>query len=96
MRSLGDLNGLELVVKIGVDKDRDNPSSEGRNVIGAAIGPDHADYARLMGDAPSPLIPSGMTQPGPAPYGALQPVASPVQPPTPSAAPAGNAPFWAR
>ena len=39
VRSLGDLNGLELVVKIGIDKDRDNPSSEGRNVIAAAIGP---------------------------------------------------------
>lgn len=86
VRSLGDLNGLELVAKIGIDKDWDDPTSEGRNVITAAIGPDHAEYARLMGDAPAALIPSGMAQSGPGP--ASQPAQSP--------APAGSAPFWAR
>ena len=86
VRSLGDLNGLELVAKIGIDKDRDDPTSEGRNVITAAIGPDHAEYTRLMGDAPAALIPSGMAQSGPAP----------VSQPAPSTVPAGGAPFWAR
>lgn len=85
VRSLGDLNGLELVAKIGIDKDRDDPTSEGRNVITAAIGPDHAEYARLMGDAPAALIPSGMAPSEPAA------VSQPSQ-----LAPSGNAPFWAR
>lgn len=96
VRSLGDLNGLELVVKIGIDKDRDDPTSEGRNVIVAAIGPDHAEYPRLMGDVTAPLIPAGMAQPGPAAYGAPQAVQAPSQPAAPPATPAGNAPFWAR
>jgi hypothetical protein len=96
VRSLGDLNGLELVVKIGIDKDRDNPTSEGRNVIVAAIGPDHAEYARLMGDATAPLIPHGMGQSGSAPYGSAHVASPPAGPATPPAAPGGNAPFWAR
>ena len=96
VRSLGDLNGLELVVKIGIDKDRDNPTSEGRNVIVAAIGPDHAEYARLMGDATAPLIPHGMGQSGSAPYGSSQSAPAPAGPAASSSAPGGNAPFWAR
>lgn len=96
VRSLGDLNGLELVVKIGIDKDRDDPASEGRNVIVAAIGPDHAEYPRLMGDAPAPLIPHGMTQSGSAPYGSAPQAPVPAGPAAPSSALGGNAPFWAR
>ena len=96
VRSLGDLNGLELIVKIGINKDRDNPTSEGRNVIVAAIGPDHAEYPRLMGDAPAPLIPAGMAQIGQVSYGAPQGVPAPAQSGAPPAAPSGNAPFWAR
>lgn len=49
--SYADLNGLEFVARIGVDRDRAQPHDEGRNVIAAAIGPDHADYARLMAPA---------------------------------------------
>ncbi len=62
IHSLGDLNGLDFVAKIGVEKDRDNPDDAGRNVIKAAIGPEHAQYATVMGAAP----PAGMTVP-PAP-----------------------------
>ena len=89
IRGFGDLNGLEFVAKVGIDKDRNNPSDEGRNVIAAAIAAEHADYARLMGGAPSapataPMVPTG----APAPSWAGN---------TPAAAsPAGNAPFWAR
>ena len=36
IRGFGDLNGLEFVAKVGIDKDRNNPSDEGRNVIAAA------------------------------------------------------------
>lgn len=87
IRGFGDLNGLEFVAKVGIDRDRKNPSDEGRNVIAAAIGAEHADYGRLMGAAPAavpaapaaaPAFASAGSQPGPA-----QPVA-------------GNAPFWAR
>ena len=83
-------------MKIGIDKDRDDPTSEGRNVIVAAIGPDHAEYARLMGDAPAPLIPHGMGQSGSALYGSAPPAPVPAGPAATPAAPGGNAPFWAR
>ena len=89
IRGFGDLNGLEFVAKVGIDKDRNNPSDEGRNVIAAAIAAEHADYARLMGGAPSAPAPTTM-----APTGALAPTWAGT---TPAASPpAGNAPFWAR
>lgn len=89
IRGFGDLNGLEFVAKVGIDKDRNNPSDEGRNVVAAAIAAEHADYARLMGGAPSAPAPTTM-----APTGALAPTWAGT---TPAASPpAGNAPFWAR
>jgi hypothetical protein len=63
IRSLADLNGLEFVAKIGVEKDRADPADAGRNVIAVAIGPDHPQYATLMGAAPSPATAQGL--PGP-------------------------------
>ncbi len=88
IRGFGDLNGLEFVAKVGIDKDRNNPSDEGRNVIAAAIAVEHADYARLMGGvsapAPTPTAPTGAPVPS---WAGNTPAASP---------PAGNAPFWAR
>ncbi len=89
IRGFGDLNGLEFVAKVGIDKDRNNPSDEGRNVIAAAIAAEHADYARLMGGVPSspaatPMAPTGAPAPS---WAGNTPAASP---------PAGNAPFWAR
>jgi len=90
IRGYGDLNGMEFLARIGVEKDRDDPRGPGRNVIAAAIGPEHADYARLMGAA-QPMLPGPTT---PAGGGAAPPwaAAQPAQAP----APAGNAPFWAR
>jgi hypothetical protein len=84
IRSLGDLNGLDFVAKIGVEKDRNNPDDAGRNVIKAAIGPEHAQYATVMGTAPS----AGMAVP-PAPQ-------TPPAPSAPAAPSASGAPFWAR
>jgi hypothetical protein len=84
IRSLGDLNGLDFVAKVGVEKDRNNPDDAGRNVIKAAIGPEHAQYAAVMGAAPSAGI--AVTAP-------------PQTPPAQSASPApssSGAPFWAR
>jgi len=47
--SLGELSGLEFVARIGIERDKDKPDDTGRNVIKAALGADHAEYARLMG-----------------------------------------------
>jgi hypothetical protein len=94
IRGYGDLNGMVFLARIGVEKDKTDPRDEGRNVIAAAIGPEHADYARLMGEAPAatqPMLPSPTT---PAIGGAAPPWAVP-QPAQPAVA-AGNAPFWAR
>ncbi|GGG46392.1 hypothetical protein GCM10010964_37220 [Caldovatus sediminis] len=94
IRGYGDLNGMEFLARIGVEKDKADPRDEGRNVVAAAIGPEHADYARLMGGAPVAAQP---TPPGPVTQGtggAAPPWAA-AQPPQPPAA-AGNAPFWAR
>ena len=94
IRGYGDLNGMEFLARIGVEKDKNDPRDEGRNVIAAAIGPEHPDYARLMGAAPAatqPMLPGPTT---PATGGTAPPwaAAQPAQPP----AAAGNAPFWAR
>lgn len=84
--SLDDLNGLEFVAKIGIDKDKNNPQDSGRNVIAAAIGPEHPQYVTVMGEA----------RPAAAPPAA----AAPQVVETPSAGqavPSGSAaPFWAR
>lgn len=88
IRSLGDLSGLEFVGKIGIERDKDRPDEPGRNVIKAAVGPSHAEYARLMGGVPQP------------PEATHTPVAAR---PTESgfggqsgAQASGSAPFWAR
>lgn len=89
IRSLGELSGLDLVAKIGIEKDKDKPEDTGRNVIKAAIGPDHAEYMRLMGAMPTPQLHA------PAPgYAAGRVIDNPhAGPATPAS---GAAPFWAR
>ena len=81
IHSLGELSGLTVAVKLGVDRDRNNPQDEGRNVILAAIGPQHPDYARLMGAAPGAVF---------TPPAAPQASASSQSPSN------GSAPFWAQ
>ena len=88
VRSLGELSGLEFVARIGIERDKDKPEDTGRNVIKAALGPDHAEYARLMGGVPQ------LPQHG-------QFIASSTQFGTGGVAQSGNpasgtAPFWAR
>jgi hypothetical protein len=93
IRGYGDLNGIEFVAKIGIEKDKADPRDEGRNVIAAAIGPEHADYARLMGAASAAMQPKLPGPAAPATGGAAPHWAASVQP-DPAA---GNAaPFWAR
>ncbi|OZA72866.1 MAG: hypothetical protein B7X78_00065 [Sphingomonadales bacterium 39-62-4] len=92
IRTLGDLNGLEFVAKVGIDRDRKNPEDDGRNVIAAAITAEHADYMKLMGGMPATVVgapaAASAAPSGPAPsWAGNQPGAAP---------PAASAPFWAR
>ena len=87
IRTLGELNALEFVARIGIERDKDRPDDTGRNVIKAALGADLAEYARLMGSVPQ------LTQQG-------QLVGTSTQYGTGGAVQAGtllsgNAPFWA-
>jgi hypothetical protein len=99
--SYGDLNGLVFVARIVVESDRGDPTADKRNAIGAAIGPDRAEYAALMGGAPAPAsnTPTSTTTPA----AASAPAATPpwaAQRPTPAVPPSqasdSNVPFWAR
>jgi hypothetical protein len=99
--SYGDLNGVVFVAKIVVESDRSDPTADKRNAIGAAIGPDRAEYAALMGGAPAP---ASNTPTSPPPTAAASaPAPTPpwaAQRPTPAAPPSqasdSNVPFWAR
>jgi hypothetical protein len=46
INSLADLDGLEFIARVDVEKDS---KGEDRNVVKLAIEPDHKDYAALMG-----------------------------------------------
>lgn len=88
IRTLGELNALEFVARIGIERDKDKPDDTGRNVIKAALGADHADYARLMGGVPQ-LAQQGQFITSSTQFG----TGGVAQSGTPSS---GNAPFWAR
>ena len=89
IRGYGDLNGMEFLARVGVEKDKSNPRDEGRNVLAAAIGPEHPDYARLMGDAAGATQPTLPFQAAQATGGSAPPWAQPSQP----SAATGDAPF---
>jgi len=88
IRTLGELSGLEFVARIGIERDKDKPDDSGRNVIKAAVGAEHAEYARLMGSVPQ-LPQQGQFSASPTQYA----TGGVGQAGTPSS---GNAPFWAR
>jgi hypothetical protein len=89
IRSLGDLSGLTFVAKIGIDRDRRDPNVEPRNVIAAAITPNHKDYSALMGTgAALAVTPGASTTP---PWAAATPA-----PAEPASAADADKPFWAR
>jgi hypothetical protein len=46
INSFADLDGIEFIVRVDVEKDA---KGEDRNVVKLAIEPDHKDYAALMG-----------------------------------------------
>jgi len=80
IRSFGDMSGLTFLAKIAIERDKNDPNDQGRNVIVAAIGPQHPEYAALMGTAP-------------AAYAAAPATAADTSPNTSQN---GNAPFWAQ
>ena len=82
IESFSDLDGLEFIARIDVEKDG---KGEDRNVVKLAIEPDHKDYAVLMGGAPK--VSSGGSQSGPA-----SPAAPAFVAPARAAAPASQAP----
>ena len=49
IRGFADLDGIEFVVRIDVEKDQ---NGDDKNVVKAAIQPDHKDYSQLMGAVP--------------------------------------------
>jgi hypothetical protein len=95
IRSFAELNGIEFIARIGIDKDKSDPTAQGRNVIAAAIGPDHAEYQRLMGAPPQPALPVVSAMPVPSGGGANS-AAWPAQQAAPTAGGNADAPFWAR
>ena len=49
IQGFADLDGIEFVAKIEMDKDQ---YDDDKNIIKTAITPDHRDYAGVMGNAP--------------------------------------------
>ena len=49
IQGFADLDGIEFVTKVEMDKDQ---YGEDKNVVKTAITPDHKDYAGVMGSAP--------------------------------------------
>lgn len=87
IQSFADLDGLEFVARIDVERDA---KGEDRNVIHTAIQPGHKDYAAQMGAgsfrAPAsglPTVPAGFTA-SPAPAATAGPAPGPATPFRPS------------
>ncbi len=83
IRGFADLDGVEFVVRIDVEKDQ---NGEDKNVVKAAIQPDSKEYAALMGAISRAAIPTGG-------FSSSAPAAHAV----PAAAPAvSTRPTWAQ
>lgn len=95
IQHLGEIDGLEFVARIGVEKDQ---NGEDRNTIKAAIPKDHKDYAKLNGPAPvaafAPATGAAWAAPQPAPATGF--VGQRTQAPAPAQqASASGLPAWA-
>ncbi len=87
INSFADLDGIEFIARVDVEKD--NKGDE-RNVVKIAIEPDHKDYAALMGVAPKG--PTGGGQSG-APAQTTPAFAAPART---TQAPVSGKPSWAQ
>ena len=86
-----DLDGLEFVVRVDIEKD---DRGDDRNVVKTAVEPDHSEYARIMGVS-SKLNANAAVQ------GSAAPSSAPAQTtgstaPTPQRAPVSGKPAWAQ
>jgi hypothetical protein len=91
IQGLVDLDGLEFVVRVDIEKD---DRGDDRNVVKTAVEPDQPDYARTMG------VPSKLTANVPA-QGSKAPSSAPAQSnastaPTPQRTPVSGKPAWAQ
>ena len=77
-----DLDGLEFVVRVDIEKD---DRGDDRNVVKVAIEPDHPEYARIMG------VTSKVTGISPVPASTVQ-----TTTPAPQRAPVSGKPAWAQ
>ena len=90
IRGFADLDGIEFVVRIDVEKDQ---NGEDKNVVKAAIQPDSKEYAALRGAVTRAQVPAGGYSSS-APAGPVAPAAQTV---TPTAAPSvSTRPTWAQ
>ena len=91
--SFADLDGLEFIGKIDVQHDAQHGE---KNVLKAAIGPEHKDYAALMhGVINSARVGTGGGTPGGASAAPLPP-AAPTQAPAVPRASVPTRPAWAQ
>jgi len=89
IRGFADLDGIEFVARIDVEKDQ---NGEDKNVVKAAIQPDHKDYPALMGSVVRALGRTGGSG-GNAPATASAP-AAPMAPAAKPGVP--TRPTWAQ
>jgi len=80
IRGFADLDGVELVARIDVEKDQ---NGENKNVVKAAIQPDSKEYAALMGAVSRAPIPTGGFS-GSAPAAHAAPAPAPAVPTRPT------------
>ena len=80
IRGFADLDGIEFVVRIDVEKDQ---NGEDKNVVKAAIQPDSKEYAALMGIVSHAPAPTGGFSGG-TPTANTTPAASPAVPTRPA------------
>ena len=90
INSFADLDGIEFIARVDVEKDS---KGEDRNVVKIAIEPDHKDYAALMGGVPK--SPTGGGNSG-APAQATPAFAAPARAAQPSASATVSKPSWAQ
>lgn len=81
-----ELDGLEFVTKVGVDRDQ---NGDPKNIINVVITPDHKDYPKLMSGNPLATSKVAITPP---------PTVPPQVPPTQTASPTipTGKPHWAQ
>jgi len=87
INSFADLDGIEFIARVDVEKDS---KGEERNVVKIAIEPDHKDYAALMGVAPKASTGGGHSG---APAQTTPAFAAPARS---APAPVSGKPVWAQ